>query len=134
MNKMRIIYFGDEDDEAYGNIKSFKNIEDFKNEIEKQLGYKVQLSNIRAEKCIMTSEGISCDLLIPLSTTDIDIDAYYIADIEELESDSNNIQAKIDINELLDQIVKLLLGDNANLNKICKIADKYDIDFGNEYK
>lgn len=97
MNNERVIYFSDEDDEAYGSIKSFKNIEDFKNEIKKQLGYKVQLLNIRVEKCIATSEGIPCDLLIPLSTTDVDIDTYYITDIEELEKDSNNI--KINVNK-----------------------------------
>ena len=100
MDDTRVIFFGDEDDEAYGNVKSFKNIEDFKYEIEKQLGYKVQLSNIRVEKCIMTSEGIPCDLLVPISTTDLDINTYYIAD----------------------------------LNKICNIAEKYNIDFGEEYK
>ena len=43
-------------------------------------------------------------------------------------------KAKADINELLDQIAKMLLGEEVDITKICKIADKYDINFGNKYK
>lgn len=83
-NTNKIIVFSDEDDTAYGSIKSFKNIEEFKSEIENYLDCKVKLTNIRMEKCITTSQGIEADMLIPLSLTDAIIDDYYIADIEKL--------------------------------------------------
>ncbi|MGN7938522.1 hypothetical protein [Metabacillus sp. 22489] len=70
---------------AYGREKDFVNYDEFVKTIQEQYQEEFCLvENVRRQACISTLEGLSAESLIPLSSTDIVIENYWLADVSEI--------------------------------------------------
>ncbi|MEH7521749.1 hypothetical protein V7149_00480 [Bacillus sp. JJ1503] len=83
--KTKHITFSEDGGIAYGKASDFNNTDEFIVAVNEQYHEEVcWVDNIRIESCISTLEGIGAEMIIPLSSTDIVIENYYIADVGEI--------------------------------------------------
>jgi len=84
----RELNWSEEQDFAYGLKDDFVSKEEFAERVisEYENGPCV-VNNIKIEPCVFTSDEILPDVLMPLSMTDIVIENYYTAEVEEVATD-----------------------------------------------
>ena len=83
--KNKQVIFSEDGDIAYGKASVFNNADEFIVAINKQYHEEVcWVDNIRIEPCISTLEGIGAEMIIPLSSTDVVIENYFVADVSEI--------------------------------------------------
>jgi hypothetical protein len=83
--KINHITFSEDGDVAYGKASEFNNADDFIKSVQEQYHQEIFIvENIRIETCISTLEGIGAEMIIPLSSTDVVIENYFVADVSEI--------------------------------------------------
>lgn len=84
MKKKRVI-FSECGELAFGQVKEFVNVDNFKNAIHEQYHEEFcHIEKVKIEPCISTIEGISAETIVPLSETDAVIRNYFVAEIGEV--------------------------------------------------
>lgn len=83
--KTKHITFSESGETAYGKASDFNNADEFIVAVNEQYHEEVcWVDNIRIEPCISTLEGLSAESIVPLSSTDIVIENYMVADVSEI--------------------------------------------------
>lgn len=84
--KNKQVTFSEDGDVAYGKVSVFNNTDEIIVAVNNQYHEEVcWMDNIRIETCISTIEGIGADRITPLSSTDVVIENYYVADVSEFK-------------------------------------------------
>ncbi|MBP0725552.1 hypothetical protein J5Y03_10165 [Bacillus sp. RG28] len=83
--KLNNIIFSEDGDVAYGKVSEFINADKFIKAVQEQHYQEICIvENIKIETCISTLEGIGADMITPLSSTDVVIENYFVADVSEI--------------------------------------------------
>ena len=85
------LIWSEDQDFVYGLKSDFASKEEFIEEVTNQYDNgRCIIKNIKIEPCVFTSDDILPGVLIPLSMTDIAIENYYTAEIEEEDTDKTD--------------------------------------------
>ncbi|WP_432400986.1 hypothetical protein [Wukongibacter sp. M2B1] len=82
------LLWSEDSDVVYGLKSEFKDKEEFKKLAEEEfetfdLGKcEIDINDVKIKACISTLEGVPAESLLPLSSTDVVIENYYISDVE----------------------------------------------------
>lgn len=83
--KEKHIIFSECGEIAYGKAKDFINKDNFTKAVIDQYHEELcTVDNIRIESCISTLEGIGAEQIVPLSSTDLVIENYFVANFCEI--------------------------------------------------
>ncbi|UII56695.1 hypothetical protein LS684_04315 [Cytobacillus spongiae] len=83
--EVKNITFSECGEVAYGKASDFKNADEFIKEVNEQYHEEMcEVENVRIESCISTLEGIGAEMIVPISSTDIVIENYFVADVSEI--------------------------------------------------
>lgn len=86
---MKKLIWNDDMDIVYGVKNNFENEKDFVEHVNEEYqnirGNQCLIGDVAIKCCISTGEGIEAESITPLDDTDIEINNYYIADVEEVE-------------------------------------------------
>lgn len=73
-------------DRVWGWARDFKNAEDFKNEVKNNYeNGECEVTEIEKKLCITTDKGLQAETITPIEDADIEMEWFYIADVEEIE-------------------------------------------------
>ena len=82
------LIWSEEQDFVYGLKSDFASKEEFTTQVVNQYeDGPCIIKNIQVQPCLFTSDEILPDVLIPLSSTDVVIENYYTAEVEEVSDE-----------------------------------------------